>query len=187
MDQERNAAAATVIEGDRTFTCWDGIVDSMSEAFRLEPEEREKLRAKNIAKLIAAIPYLAGCEDPGRTAVAHLGTYLLSLKLKTVANCRRSDNADLFRRLEMIGNFIGGNREVIRKGMSLIALNMISDYHRDVEADRAFGKYNPVGDGAVDYDLERDRLVSIIRSVDCRAMDDIMTYGEAVEAFWVIE
>lgn len=163
---------------------WDGIVNSLADAFGMDAEEREWFRNKNLAQLIGSIPYLAGCEDPGRTAITHLGAYILSLRIKTSANCRPSDNADLYRRLEMINNFIGGDEKIIRKGMALIALNMIADYARDVEEDRAFGKYNPVGDGALDYEAEKEKLVSLIESIECEAMDDIMTYSQSIQSYW---
>lgn len=167
-----------------TFTEWDNIAASVAESFRMDKEDREWLNNKNLAKLIASIPYLAGCEDPGRTAITHLGAYILSIRIKTVANCQPSDDADLFRRLEMINNFIGGDQAIIQKGMSLIALNMIADYARDIEEDRMFGKYNPVDSGAFDYEYEKGKLESIITSVECIEMDKIMTLNEALEAFW---
>ncbi len=166
------------------FTEWENIAASVADAFRMNEDDSKWLLNKKLAKLIAAIPYLAGCEDPGRTAITHLGAYILSIRIKTVANCQPSDDADLLRRLEMINNFIGGDREIIQKGMSLIALNMIADYARDIEEDRLFGKYNPVDSGAFNYEYEKERLESIIESVECREMDDIMSLDEAIQMYW---
>lgn len=166
------------------FTEWGSIAASVADAFLMNKEESEWLLNKNLAKLIAAIPYLAGCEDPGRTAITHLGAYILSIRIKTVANCQPTDDIDLFRRLEMINNFIGGNQSIIIKGMSLIALNMIADYARDIEEDRLFGKYNPVDSGTFDYEFEKGKLESIIRSVECREMDEILSMDASVKGVW---
>ncbi len=166
------------------FTEWENIAASVADAFRMNKEDREWLLNKNLAKLIAAIPYLADCKDPGRTAITHLGAYILSIRIKTVANCQPSDDVDLFRRLEMINNFIGGDRAVIQKGMSLIALNMIADYARDIEEDRMFGKYNPVDSGAFNYGNEKTHLESIIKSTPCREMEEIMSIDEAETRGW---
>lgn len=184
MEKNRIDSTVGVMSGVKMFTEWENIAASVADAFRMDEEESRWLKNKNLAKLIAAIPYLAGCEDPGRTAITHLGAYILSIRIKTVANCQPTDDVDLFRRLEMINNFIGGDQAVIRKGMSLIALNMIADYARDIEEDRIFNKYNPVDSGAFDYEYEKKRLENIIESVECREMDEIMSLDDAVEGYW---
>ncbi len=113
-----------------------------------------------------------------------MGAYILSLRIKTVANCQPADNDYLLKRLEMINNFIGGDKEIIERGMSLIALNMISDYARDIEEDRIFCKYNPVGDGVIDFEEEKQRLIEKIESVECPEMDAIMNIDESIQAYW---
>jgi hypothetical protein len=184
MEKNMKATVEKVKRSIKLFKEWENIAASVADAFHMNKEDREWLLNKNLAKLIAAIPYLAGCEDPGRTAITHLGAYILSIRIKTVANCQPTDDVDLFRRLEMINNFIGGDQAIIQKGMSLIALNMIADYARDIEEDRMFGKYNPVDSGAFNYEFEKKRLVTIIETVQCREMDEIMSMDEAIEAFW---
>ena len=184
MEKNMKATIEKVKRNISIFTEWENIAVSVADAFRMNKEDREWLQNKDLAKLIAAIPYLAGCEDPGRTAITHLGAYLLSIRIKTVANCQPTDDIDLFRRLEMINNFIGGDQAIIQKGMSLIALNMIADYARDIEEDRLFGKYNPVDSGAFDYEYEKKRLGTIIKSVQCREMDEIMSLDVAIESYW---
>ena len=184
MEKNMKVPTMEVKRRVRMFTEWENIAASVADAFRMDKEEREWFQNKNLAKLIAAIPYLAACEDPGRTAITHLGAYILSIRIKTVANCQPTDDSDLFRRLEMINNFIGGNQDIIQKGMSLIALNMIADYARDIEEDRMFGKYNPVDSGAFDYEFEKKRLESIIESTECREMDEIMSLEDAIEVYW---
>ncbi|MCK5153870.1 MAG: hypothetical protein KAQ93_05880, partial [Spirochaetales bacterium] len=101
MEKNLRNQESAVKKSISIFTEWDNIAGSVADAFRMDKEDREWLQNKNLAKLIASIPYLAGCEDPGRTAITHLGAYILSIRIKTVANCQPSDDADLFRRLEM--------------------------------------------------------------------------------------
>ena len=165
---------------------WDRIADSVAQAFRFTPEEQERFRTKELAKLIAAIPFLAGCKDPLRTAVSHLGTYVLSVRLKDTANARPSDDEHLFRRLELLGNFIGGDPEIIQRGMNLIALCMIGDYARDIEEDQRLGKYNPISAGIIDYEAEKRRLIREIEAVPCPDMDRILTPKASLCKFWLI-
>ena len=165
---------------------WNKIVDYIAEAFRFTPEEKERLRNNKLAKLIAALPFLAGSKDPLRTAGSHLGTYILSIRVKDPSNARPSDDEYLLRRLELIGNFIGGDDEIIQRGMNLIALCMISDYARDVEKDQRLGKYNPISAGVLDYEREKERLIREIESVPCPDMDKIFTAREGVKTFWLL-
>ena len=166
------------------FPQWEVIGNAVADAFRMNEEERNRFLAKPLARLIAAIPFLAGCEDPERTAISHLGTYLLSVRIKGFANSKASDNEYLLKRLELINNHIGGDKEIIRRGMDLIALSMLSDYHRDIEEDRKLGKYNPVDYGAFNFAEERERLITEIEDIDCPDMERIMTIAQSTEQYW---
>lgn len=166
---------------------WPSIVQSVSEAFRMDAEEQAWLENKKIAQLIGSIPFLAGCEQPARTAIAHVGTYLLSIKeTKPYFNADPSDDIDMLERLRLIMNFRGGDERIIARGMSLIGLIMLEDYKRDIHIDEVLGKYNPVASGAIDYDGTKVRLLSAIRAVDCPAMDRIFAEDGPVgpDGFW---
>jgi hypothetical protein len=172
------------LSGEERFeNSWEQIVEDVSAAFRMDLEEKEWLRTKNIARLIAAIPFLAHCEDAERTAVSHLGTYLLSLKeTKHYYNASVVDNGKVFDRLRLIGSFKGGDEAVIKKGMSLLALNMLHDYKRDIHVDEAVGKYNPIGDNAMSYEKQCEELEYNVETADCPAMEAIL--GEAGTFGW---
>ena len=166
---------------------WFAICDKVGARFRMTHEELEQLRNHTISELIASIPYLAGCENPERTAISNLAVYLMSLGATKSAFCATpEDDADVFARLRM-ARYEGGDAAVIRRGMSLIALNMITDYRRDAEADLAAGKYNPIASGAWEYDQLHDELLQNILTVDCPQMDEISTVEEVKNSFWGID
>jgi len=165
---------------------WDQIVNMVAGAFKFTKEETERFRSRAIPKLIAAIPFLAGCKDPLRTAISHLGTYILSVRLPEVAKTKPSDDEYLFRRLETINHFIGGDDDIIQRGMNLIALCMIYDYERDVEEDRQFNKYNPISSGSMDFEKQKRELIRQIESVPCDDMDKILPIRQAIRRFWLI-
>src|SRR6056297_3234184 len=124
---------------------WDRISEDVANAFSMDEAEKARFKSKDIARLIAAIPILAGCENAERTAVSHLGVYVLSNKdTKHYFNPAVSDNKEIFERLKHISNFTSGDPRIIKKGMSLIALTMLNDYKRDIHIDETLGKYNPV-------------------------------------------
>jgi hypothetical protein len=120
---------------------WDGLMVQLKAVIGAEADA---YKDGKVARLVAAIPYLAGSEDPDRFALANL-LLLFAGKKSTAFNHRPSDNEDLYRRL---ATFNVGDRaydRVVEYGLNLLALIMLSDYVKDVEADAAANKYNPVG------------------------------------------
>lgn len=163
---------------------WNYLVNIIASAFRLTEKERIILYKSRIARLIAAIPYIAGCNDKERIAVSHLGTYILTIRTSDVFNCKPSDTKSLFKRIRMINNFIGGNQELINRGLNLLILNIISDYARDMDEDRELGKYNPISAGVWCLKEEKRDVIRKIKSVKSRYMDEVMTIEQAQTAWW---
>lgn len=173
--------------GTRLFpeTKWAEIADRVADAFRMGAEEREWFRNKEVAKLIASIPFLAGCDDAERTAVAHVGTYLLSIKeTKPYFNASSGDDGSIFDRLRLIAQFKGGNPAIIDRGMSLLALNMIIDYRRDAAEDVVLGKHNPVSSGSFDSDAIIADLKRRIEGTPCPEMETIFDSTLGPLAWW---
>ncbi|MFA7568083.1 MAG: hypothetical protein WCY01_13735 [Alkalispirochaeta sp.] len=155
---------------------WTTIVDSTAAAFRMDAAETEWLRTKPVARVIGAIPFLAGCRNAARTAVTHLGTYLLSIReTKPFYNANSEDDGDILDRLKLISTFDGGNRAIIDRGMALIGLSMILDYNRDVQIDAALGKHNPLTTGAFDFEKAYADLVGRVEAVDCPEMEVLLS------------
>jgi hypothetical protein len=165
---------------------WTEIADRVGSAFRMTEEEKRGLAEGRIAKLIAATPFLAGCEEARRTAVAHLGVYLLSIRPETKPcfNSRPGDDGTVLERLRLISDFKGGDKRIIERGLNLLALNMVSDYKRDIEEDERLGKYNPVATGAWDFKELVAELEYKIACVECPEMDAIMSIEMIPFAFW---
>ena len=181
------AVALKKTTGARLFTCWDEIAEQTADAFAMTESQRERFARNRIAKLIASIPFLAECEQPHRTALSHLATYIVSCRVKGIANPTPADDHDIMARLALIANFIGGDRRVIDRGMALLALNMVADYQRDIAEDLAAGKHNPVASGAFDFETESARLHKTIVATECPEMDDILDADGSTEQFWSYE
>jgi hypothetical protein len=167
-------------------TAWSRIADHVASAFRMTAEEAAEFAEGRIAKLIAAIPFLAGCEEAERTAVAHLGTYLLSLRPETKSyfNSRPGDGVTVLERLRLISDFKGGDGRIIERGLNLLALNMVADYKRDVEEDEGLGKYNPVAAGAWNFEDLVTELKYKILCVECEEMEEILPMESMPLSFW---
>jgi hypothetical protein len=164
---------------------WEELLGRVGDAFRMTAEEKKAFGEGRIAKLIASIPFLAGCEEAERTAAAHLGTYILSLReTKGYFNAQPGDGLSVLERLRLISNFKGGDARIIERGLCLLALNMVADYKRDIEEDAALGKYNPIAAGAWDYkDTVADLEYRII-SIECEEMEKIAPMVAIPMGYW---
>ncbi|HAE21693.1 MAG TPA: hypothetical protein DCG47_05135 [Spirochaetaceae bacterium] len=165
---------------------WLEIAGDLAAAFRMDASEAEALRGNRIARLVAALPFLAGCEDAARTAVAHLGTYLLSVRETKGWFCATpADGSSIMERLRLGASFKGGDKDILERGMSLLALNMVSDYKRDLTEDAACGKYNPIAAGDFAFEETVESLLWAIAKVPCAEMDEIISPGEMPLSYWV--
>jgi hypothetical protein len=175
---------------EKRFTdeTWEEIVTVISSAFSLSEGKKAKLRDNPTAKLIAAIPYLAACREPERTALAHLATYLVagSEAGKAAFDHKASDNYDLLARLATGGAFEGGDPAILNKGMKILARLLVQGYKRDVSLDKERGLYNPVGDGSWAPDRLSSDLAEAIASVEDSEMDELAKAIEVKGGWWEI-
>lgn len=165
---------------------WMEIADRVGSAFRMTGDEKRSLSEGRIAKLIAATPFLAGCDEARRTAVAHLGSYILSIRPETkkYADCSKGDGAALLERFRLISNFKGGDSRIIERSLNLLALNMVSDYRRDIEEDDRLGKYNPIAAGLWNFEEMVVDLQYKVACVECPEMDEILPIELSPMGYW---
>ncbi len=160
---------------------WQDLASRIAATFRMPTDMADKLSANKTARLVAAIPYVAGCDHPDRTALAHLATYILasSESCRHVFDHTPADDASPTARLAPIADFQGGDRKVIAQGMDLLAAIMINGYKKDIEKDRKSGEYNPILAGTwTDTTLSAANL-------SAPAFSSLMPAEEAIVAFWV--
>jgi hypothetical protein len=170
-----------------TESTWSEITDHVAKTFRMTDEERMGLENHEISKLLAAIPFLAGCEQPMRTSLANLSIYMMSIRSgKEVFNASDADDEDILARLRL-ARFHGGDQQIVDRGMALIALNMLADYRRDVILDIANEKHNPIATGVWDYESIAADLVATVEAIECEEMDRISTVETIVDKFWNAE
>ena len=164
---------------------WEEFVEKISGTFRLKDEEKKAFAENRVAKLIAAIPYNAGCDDAERTALSHLGTFMVAKDKYGVSVFAHTadDDSDVLKRIRCISDFAGGDTEIIKRGMNLLALVQLEDHHNDIASDASSGNYNPVASGSWDYDKMKADLAAQIKAVDCPEMDEVMTV-ENLQGFW---
>ncbi len=163
---------------------WDLVTRTVAERMRLSLQELESLQNNMTARLIAAIPFIAGCGNADRISLQHLATYLLAQTAEIVFDHREEDDDDLFLRLERISHFPDGDKRIIRRGMNVLALLMISNYEKSIETDQRSGVYNPLVTGAWNVEKLRGTLIKEIRAVPSQEMDTILDLEQAVRGTW---
>ena len=96
---------------------------------------------------------------------------------------KSEDDKDIYSRLLPIINFKGGDKTVIQCCIDLTALCMLSNYKKDMEEDKAIGKYNPVNDSNWNYDTMSEKLVDNIDKTITNQISEIYTKNDALRAY----
>ena len=104
---------------------WNYLVEEISKVFRFSEDERNHFTNSYTAKIIATIPFEAGCKEPERTAIAHLCIYIAEIRgfQKYYAHLPSDDN-DIFNRLARISTFEGGNKNIIKAKLLYLLSNI---------------------------------------------------------------
>ncbi|HAK47590.1 MAG TPA: hypothetical protein DCO79_16920 [Spirochaeta sp.] len=165
---------------------WDKISSRVRAVYNFGVEKSEWFKVCKMARLIAAVPFLAGCDKPEESSFTHLAVYIMSIddSTKDIYFHKAEDDADVYSRLQPISNFNGGNRKVIQCCMDLIALNMVTNYEKDAEEDKAIGKYNPVEAGAWNYGAVSEKLIEDIKSNITSEISEVYTVDDALRGLW---
>ena len=169
-----------------TDTDWNRLAASAAEACRMDESEGGSLRSSRAARIVGALPFLAGCRNPERTALAHLAVLVLASRgsSRAVFDHGPGDDRDPLARLEPIARFPGGDPAVIRKGMALLGLLLLGGYERDRAKDAASGEYNPLNSGAWNLEETRARLKAEAASAKVPELDAIIDAATAEKGFW---
>ena len=94
---------------------WIDLLEMIGSTFSFDVDQIARMRKNPVLKLVAALPYLANCDEPSRTALSHMSVFILAgaSPTKKVFSHNFKDSAGLERRLERISHFPGGNQQII--------------------------------------------------------------------------
>ena len=169
-----SASRTQVLETGESFP-WNMLCTCVAETFRFTSQERADFALNRTAKLIAALPFAAHCEEAERTALAHLAIYITELRGgRTIGDHTPQDNVSPFARLRLLASFKGGEQDVLDHGMSQLALVMLASYERSQEEDRQRHQYNPLNAGSWDAAMLRRQLNDRIHAHPCEFLDSIL-------------
>lgn len=177
---------------------WKSLVALSAEALRMDDKEKAAFAESQVAKLVGLLPYLAGCEEAERTALAHLAVWVVANRggAAKVFDHKPADDHDPLERLAPIADFRGGDRKVINEGMRRLALCMLAGYKRDMAKDEKSGGYNPLNAKAWDYKKMAAHLAAPAGGAllmakaagpmigDASGIDGVLDSDSAVKAIW---
>lgn len=163
---------------------WPALSELSASALRLTPDEKERLASSKAARLAAALPYAAGCPGAERLTLAHLATFWIASTgpARSAFDHAPEDDASYLTRLSPIADHPGGDPDVVEAGMARLALMMLAGYERDMAADAAAGRYNPLNSGA--WDLTEARAALREAAESDGSLDTIVSAQEAEESWW---
>lgn len=171
--------------GDFTDAIWNNLIEKTGLVFSFSSEYVAVISGNYVLKLVAAIPYLANCDEPERYALAHMGTFILAGHEATRSAFAHNfkDSVDLKRRLETISYFSSGDERIIKWGMNLLTIAMINDHMNDAKDDLAEGKMNPVNAGHWDADTLIMKLKEDLSEISHNQLETLMI-GVEEQTFW---
>lgn len=165
---------------------WSNITGRAGAVLNYGIKEKEWLKSSKMARLIAEVPYLAGCDKPETTAFSHLMIYLIAMheSAKDVFLHKRDDDNDLYTRLFPISNFIGGDTSIIQCCLDLMGLCMLSNYKNSADEDRKLGKYNPINANQWNYATESEKLLKKVNQTMTPEIAAVYAVEDALKGYW---
>ena len=155
---------------------WDYLTKEISKTFRFTNKENQEFTNSITAKLIAAIPFVADCYEPEKTAIAHLGLYVMEKRgFQKFCAHLPTDDIYILHRLDFISTFSGGNTKIIEHGMYLLALIMLEGYNTSVKQDTIKNIYNPIANGRWNYKQKKENILKILQKYKCPELDSLLT------------
>jgi len=165
---------------------WENVLSRAGAVLNFGIEKKEQIKNSKMAKLIAAVPYLAGCDKAFETSFSHLIIYLMSQdeSAKDIYFHKPEDDNGIYSRLFPLSSFMGGNKEIIQCSMDLIALCMLSNYNNDLDVDKEIGKYNPINAGIWNFNTLSVKLIKNIDTSITNEISEIYSKEDSLRGYW---
>lgn len=167
---------------------WAWLARHSAESLRMGDDEATRFLGNRVARLVGLLPFAAGCDEPGRTALAHLATFVVANRgaARAVFDHGPADDDAILARLAPIGDFRGGDAAVVAAGMARLGLAMLAGYRRDAAKDALTGEYNPINAGAWNAAAVEADLFAAATGDGSEILDPILAASEAIGFFWEV-
>ncbi len=151
------------------------VFDSATELLHLSALEKSKITMSGVALFIAAMPFVAGCNDAKEKSLTHLSIYVN--KIRTLENARDyvpEAASSVYEDLAILSSFEGGDENIVNHGMLILALIMLESYKDRTFSDLERGVENPLNNGTWDYYILKASLLDDIKGFSCPELDSLV-------------
>lgn len=165
---------------------WSHIALVSAEALRMSDAETERFIENRVARLIGLLPFIASCDDPERTALAHLAVFTIAGRgeARRAFDHTPEDNIEPLARLRTISDFKGGDESILSRGLALLGLCMVSGYRRDATTDSMLTIYNPANSAPETVDSAEQSFMTVLEANPPNDADVVLSIENAVQAIW---
>ena len=153
-------------------------VAALSDRYQLSPEMRARFQKAPAAKIINALPTMAGYKDADRIAFDSLDVFIRAYKMPEIYSHKPGQTTA--QRLRPLAEALKSERAnpLIQKGLTVLEMISLNDHNTDRQADKDAGKFNPLNAGQISYKAEKRRLrkqlFSLPKGIGFRAMAKIV-------------
>lgn len=127
---------------------WESFCKEFKKVFKLTKKEEQSLAQNTTAHFLYRLPFIAGCINPERTALAHLILYITEAfllnktpHLLSVTNHTPADDSYIFSRVRPLMNFSGAWNFAEKKKelLSIINDNFCTEVDDELSVEKAMG------------------------------------------------
>ncbi len=156
---------------------WKSKVEAILQSgvkkhFAEDRKTAEHAQRSSIARLVASLPFIAGCPKAEELAEKNIDT--LFKETKEPGSYAHRHGMSLRQRLAPFDFSGATNTAALERGLLLLELGSLLDHARDRKADLASKTPNPLNEG-MEYGAEKERLLAAIEAVPSPEMDGIVT------------
>lgn len=146
----------------------------------------QKLDGK-VVRLVAALPFLAGCADAEIDSLHNVLIYAAgnSEAIHGLTNHAPEHDENYFERIRPMLQYSVGDEDVLTHGSALLATVLVYGYHRDIAKDAESGEYNPFVAGSWDFETVIGELDGLIARHKSPLVERRMSNGEAIKLGWL--
>jgi len=159
------------------------VVEKVSKLLKLNLIQSTELLNIPVAKLVGLSPFICGCSDPWRYAVANVVLFWIGGH-EEVFKALPDDYDDyehLDKRFWLLVNFPDGDKEKELHIRKLLALTSLCDMEHDVDIDEGF---NPYKETISKVEGFKERVMTEVLSNDHVDIEKVYPIEEALRGFW---
>lgn len=165
---------------------WQELQTYVIKSTSLNNQEQELLSQSLVAKILGAIPYLAGCDNPDQLAVLEVSLYIVAMRNKELFSHREKQTIRERINTGFLSPLREGDPNIVDFGLTLLELISLNDHKSDLTSDLLNEHSNPLTDGNILYFPSKQILIKKLESFDSKIYQSFQNLipGDVTAASW---